>query len=397
MALRSPDPGQFIQKVVVNGYSHYYSAYSTLAGYMQVGGYVDLVAEPSNLHDKNAVKVCFKGHQVGWVPKTENREIARRLKAGEKLRAEITHHAPHNLQLDVYVEPKAVQHTLESDLKPFATVEITGRPSQDPNAFHRISAFIPGACFPLSSFDRRSSISLVDPYEGRDLTWFRKSELPERNADTITELANRGQLVAVKRSDGLFDLHQKGREPKAPAPLKYVTENLPCQASAPGITYGNSATITQPTTTKKENTMMNFAQTTTSLINNNKSAAAQAGYLEAGRIANNQFTKLAAKSLPMMLRGYADTAVGKLVIANIAQMAAAQLRPQDATLAKLTGAMTVAAYQGVIQTVDIEGWLNELLGSPEIKRAMDKLNVSDSGSVASGTFNSDAAGRPGAL
>jgi hypothetical protein len=36
--------------------------------------------------------------------------------------------------------------------------------------------------------------------------------------------------------------------------------------------------------------------------------------------------------------------------------------------------MTVAAYQELIQTFDIEGWLNQILESPEIKRAVSKLD-----------------------
>ena len=91
-----------------------------------------------------------------------------------------------------------------------------------------------------------------------------------------------------------------------------------------------------------------------------------------------------------MVRGYADTAVGKLVIANIAAMAAAQLRPQDATLQKLTMAMTTAAYQEVIQNVDIEGMLDSLLSSPDIQRAINKLPKDDAD-------GSKFEGRPGAL
>jgi hypothetical protein len=364
MALKSPDTGQLIQTVHVNGYS-YHPSYQALAKYMEVGKHADLVAEPSNLHDKNAVKVCFSGAQVGWVPKTENKEIARRLKAGEKLRAEITHHHRYDLRLAVYGKSESLEPS--PGVNVLATVRITGKPSGDPDAFDEIASYSIGTCFPLMSASTRVSISLGDPNHGRDLGWFRKSELPLRNASTVTILAERGRLVAVKRDDGQFDLYQKGWEPKTPAEPPKL----------PPLQFGT--VFNNPLETTKENTM-NFAQTTNSLINNNKSAASQAGYLEAGRIANNQFTKLAAKSLPMMLRGYADTAVGKLVIANLAQMAASHLRPQDATLAKLTGAMTVAAYQGVIQTVDIEGWLNELLGSPEIKRAMDKLNVVDAAS-----------------
>ena len=105
----------------------------------------------------------------------------------------------------------------------------------------------------------------------------------------------------------------------------------------------------------------------------NKSAAADAAYMEAGRIANNGAAKLAGKHLPFMLRGYADTPLGKLVIANIAVMAAAQLRPNDMTLARLAEAMTVEAFQAVYQEVNVEAMIASLLGSDEMKAALSKL------------------------
>jgi hypothetical protein len=123
---------------------------------------------------------------------------------------------------------------------------------------------------------------------------------------------------------------------------------------------------------------MNITNTVSTTVNNNKAAAKAAGYLEAGRIANNKLSKVAGKALPMMARGYADTPAGRLVLANIAQMAAAQMRPNDPTLAKLTMAMTTAAYQEVIQNFDIEGMLDNLLDSNEIKRALSKLQDDDS-------------------
>jgi len=106
----------------------------------------------------------------------------------------------------------------------------------------------------------------------------------------------------------------------------------------------------------------------------NKAAATSAAFLEAGRIANNQLTKVASKKLPIVVRGYADHPLGKLVIANLAAMAAQHFRGDDANLKKLTSAMTVQAYQELIQTVDIEGIIDELLESKEVKRALSKLD-----------------------
>lgn len=109
------------------------------------------------------------------------------------------------------------------------------------------------------------------------------------------------------------------------------------------------------------------------LVEMNKYAIGNSAYLEAGRIANNQVAKMAAKKLPMMVRGYADTPLGKLVIANLAYLAAEHFKPDSKQLLSLTQAMQVQAYTELIQELDIEGIIDELMGNNTIKRALGKL------------------------
>lgn len=106
------------------------------------------------------------------------------------------------------------------------------------------------------------------------------------------------------------------------------------------------------------------------IVNTNKAVAVTAAYMEAGRIANNQVTKLVAAKAPLMVKGYIDTPVGKVVIANLTDMAVKQFRPMDAKLQKVSQAMMTQAYQELIQTIDIEGMLNELASSEGIKAAL---------------------------
>lgn len=109
----------------------------------------------------------------------------------------------------------------------------------------------------------------------------------------------------------------------------------------------------------------------------NKSAMSTAAYLEAGRLANKHVAQLLAGRMPMMLRGYADTPVGKLVIANLFAVAMAELRPDNAMLGKLGGAMLTSAHQDVIQTLNIEGLLDELLNADTIKSALGRLSAAE--------------------
>lgn len=128
------------------------------------------------------------------------------------------------------------------------------------------------------------------------------------------------------------------------------------------------------------NTGASVGNTTTVLGNigrTNLSAAKSAAFLEAGRIANKEVTKLAAKVLPIMVRGYADTPFGRLLTANVAVMAAAHFRPEDDKLQQLVEAMQVQAYQELLQTLEIDEFLESLLESPKIKTALGKLKKTE--------------------
>lgn len=316
-----------------------------------------------NNNDDFAVQIQYYGQQMGWVGQTHSEKVAKYIDAGSRASVErVMYHAPTQSDMKRLV----VRLSLTSKGMPAPP----GKPKHIVKVFGSVSHAVPldyirrsavGTVLACRTDSGRTSISLTPlnaTGPGADLAWFRKEEPGAELPNELIMWANRGALVArIETQNPLtMSLHRKGdiKEPEMA-----FTHDL------------KTFTSTQPTT-QKENTM-NIANATTNFIESNKSAAAQAGFLEAGRIANNQVVKISAKALPMMVRGYADTPIGKLLVANIAQMAAQQLRPQDPTLKKLTTAMTVAAYQEVIQTVDIEGWLNTLLESPEIQRAIGKL------------------------
>ncbi len=126
--------------------------------------------------------------------------------------------------------------------------------------------------------------------------------------------------------------------------------------------------------TQKETTMLNRTSIAT-ILSANKQAATSAAYLEAGRIANNTFASFAAAKAPFMVKGYIDTPVGKLVLANIAAVAQRELRPNDLRLQRLVEAMSTQAFLAIYQDFDIEGQLEQLLANSTIKRALDKLEA----------------------
>ena len=69
--------------------SQYY-AVSDLWSQIKPGDRLTLVREADNRHDPKAVRVEWNGHQLGYVPRAENRAVAQAIDAGEKLEARVS-------------------------------------------------------------------------------------------------------------------------------------------------------------------------------------------------------------------------------------------------------------------------------------------------------------------
>ncbi|HWR76655.1 MAG TPA: HIRAN domain-containing protein [Thiobacillus sp.] len=66
-----------------------YHAGKTLWPQMQVGDALTLIREPHNPHDAKAVRVEWRGHKIGYVPRRENADVARFMDGGQTLVARI--------------------------------------------------------------------------------------------------------------------------------------------------------------------------------------------------------------------------------------------------------------------------------------------------------------------
>lgn len=66
-----------------------YHAGEALWSSMVVGDRLDLVREPRNEHDAHAVRVEWRGQQLGYLPRAENRAVAAAMDAGERVEARI--------------------------------------------------------------------------------------------------------------------------------------------------------------------------------------------------------------------------------------------------------------------------------------------------------------------
>jgi hypothetical protein len=61
-----------------------------LWGEMKVGDTLQLVREPDNSYDPNAVRVEWQGHKLGYVPRADNEALTRFMDRGSKAEARIT-------------------------------------------------------------------------------------------------------------------------------------------------------------------------------------------------------------------------------------------------------------------------------------------------------------------
>ena len=68
--------------------SQYY-AVTRVWDQIRPGDRLTLTREPDNRHDRNAVRVDWNGQPLGYVPRAENRAVARALDAGEPLEARV--------------------------------------------------------------------------------------------------------------------------------------------------------------------------------------------------------------------------------------------------------------------------------------------------------------------
>ena len=88
-------PGAFAESVTILvqssplAGSQYYAA-AEVWPEIRLDDKLTLIREPDNRFDRNAVRVEWKGRKLGYLPRAENRAVARALDAGEQLEARVS-------------------------------------------------------------------------------------------------------------------------------------------------------------------------------------------------------------------------------------------------------------------------------------------------------------------
>ncbi|HET9043124.1 MAG TPA: HIRAN domain-containing protein [Burkholderiales bacterium] len=86
-----------------------YAEASQVWSELRLGDALELVREPDNPHDRNAVRVDWRGRKLGYVPRAENEALAWAMDRGERVTGRISRLQPHpnprlRIEFEVLVE-----------------------------------------------------------------------------------------------------------------------------------------------------------------------------------------------------------------------------------------------------------------------------------------------------
>ncbi|MDP2399785.1 MAG: HIRAN domain-containing protein [Burkholderiales bacterium] len=96
-----------VQESPLAGFQYYEG--KALWDMMRVGDALQLVREPRNPHDANAVRIEWRGEMLGYLPRRENTDVARQMDLGAPVKARVVRLTDarnpwHRVRFEVYVE-----------------------------------------------------------------------------------------------------------------------------------------------------------------------------------------------------------------------------------------------------------------------------------------------------
>jgi hypothetical protein len=106
VAVRAAEVRLLVQRSPLAGYRYYQAP--VLFELLQPGEALTLVREPHNPHDANAVRVDWRGHTLGYVPRRQNAALAWALDEGQPVEARIAQRRRHpnprrRVELEVFL------------------------------------------------------------------------------------------------------------------------------------------------------------------------------------------------------------------------------------------------------------------------------------------------------
>jgi len=167
------------------------------------------------------------------------------------------------------------------------------------------------------------------------------------------------------RDSDLHYLHANGLvESDTIAAPTLPPEPLPSTTTTPVKLTGNKMTTS-------------LKQTAAATLESNKAGGILALKVAVGKAANRTAVRAIKGKLPMMARGYADTPLGALVVANLAQVAVHQFASTNLKAATVADAMVQAAMLDVVNMIDIDTLMDGILDKVSDTKIDDLIKATE--------------------
>lgn len=127
---------------------------------------------------------------------------------------------------------------------------------------------------------------------------------------------------------------------------------------------------TKSETKREEKTMTKIS----SVIDKNKAALIQAGKIEAGSIVMKRISKLVTPQLPFMIRAYADTPAGRLVMANIFNFAVTQYAGNNKNAVLLADAALQGSMVEMLQSFNFNDLIDKVIEGVDTSKLVSSDN-----------------------
>ena len=138
-----------------------------------------------------------------------------------------------------------------------------------------------------------------------------------------------------------------------------------------GIVTVHSAPRTIEIPTKGKTMPKTLKDNAVELVQENKAAAFTAAEIKAGQIINKQAISLIKPKLPMMVRGYTDSPVASVVLANVVALGLKQYASGNKKLEKISELMIAGAAFDSIDALNIDGIVNDFIAGLKLPAGVE--------------------------
>jgi hypothetical protein len=185
------------------------------------------------------------------------------------------------------------------------------------------------------------------------------------NIVTIKELIKEGKFKPIFFDEDAFSTYEKIIRKEKEFLNDVINEyNIKFQEPAREEISNHKWDTSKYTKIKsKEITMGNKVK---QVVDNNVDAAKVAASITAGKALNTIVADKVTPQLPLLVQGYAKTALGKVVLANVADFAVKQFMPTNEKANIAANAMMQAAMVELMDSFDFEKIVNEIVNSVEL-------------------------------